>query len=192
MLLSAAVAVGALAAVTACSSGAEFAGSWSSMAPSDITAKIPGAADATSLLVIDFADGSDAGFVSVTSNFTVTKLRDGGKVDAKGKAVIDGKWTYDVDDADDVLLDLNYSTLKVSVDDVTVSDSPAARLTKAEIDSVKAAVAESCRHEMSVAMSSEMRRFSVIKDIEVSKDRRTLSFEIESPETDLRFSRVTE
>ncbi|MDE6127065.1 MAG: hypothetical protein K2G30_08925 [Muribaculaceae bacterium] len=199
-LLATALVCGAAASLVSCDSGAPFVGIWKATAPSDLPTGPAARYHATSVLTVSFADApnGEGGAVGIVSDFTVSRSAGndslGYEIDAIGTARVDGTWSYDIDDRDDLLLDLDYNTLKVDfpASGVSVSGPLAARLTAAQLDSVRADAASACSREISRAMTSELRRFSVVKDIEVSKDKNTLGFEIESPETDLRFRRVAE
>lgn len=199
-LLAAAILSGASVSLVSCDSGAPFVGVWKATAPTDLHMAAAGGARATSVMTISFADApnGEGGAVGIVSDFTVSRSVGNDslayEVDAIGTARIDGTWSYDIDDRDDLLLDLDYSAIKVDLPagSVSVSGPLAAGMTAERLDSVRAEAARAYAREVTVALKSEMRRFGVIKDLELSKDKNTLGFEIESPETDLRFRRVAE
>lgn len=199
-LLATALVVGASAALVSCDSAAPFVGIWKSTAPVDLALGVPGPSHATSIMTISFADApnGEGGAVGISSDFTVTRSAGNDslsyEVDAAGTVKAEGTWRYDIDDHDDLLLDLDYNSIKVDLpaSGVSVSGPMTAKMTAAELDSVKNATAAACSREIAMAMTTELRRFSIIKDIELSKDKNLLGFEIESPEADLRFSRLAE
>lgn len=190
-ILSIVAALSAFAAVFAlasCSKETPFIGRWAATAPVDITAQIDGASNASSQLTVDFADNlqKDGGAVTISSVVSISRMAEPVAFQLKALATVDGEWTYDVDDQDDLLLNLRLSDLKVDIspDDVTLAAMPDA--TPQQTDSIKLAVIDRCRHEIMRALSSDLARFSVVSDVEV-KNGRQMEFEIESPETTLRF-----
>lgn len=168
------------------------------MAPADLTTDISGAQQASATTTIDFIEGDqlNTGFVGISDKFVIVKQGSADsipyEVTAKGTALVKGTWTYDIDDDDDLLLDLDYSSIKVTlpVTSVSISGKGKTALTAAQTDSIKNYEADLCASQITLAMTKRLHRFSVISDIETSKDKSTLGFEIHSPETDLRFRNV--
>ena len=105
-----------------------------------------------------------------------------------GVGTINGKWSRDVDDADDILLALDYSTLSVNIDPGSISFTgiDAASVSAERKDSI----AEAVKTEMGIYLRSKLSRFDVLSDMEVDKDRKNLEFEIHSPETEFRLVNV--
>lgn len=187
-------------AFMSCARDNAFVGEWKATAPVDMAPRVPGAAAATVQPVITFADGGDRSGGNVTITGDIDVLRDvmptgqdgTVRVSGKGSFTVSGHWSYDVDDHDDLLLDLDYGSLAVRFDKAGIELSgPGAVAMKDDMrDAFAATEAVSMSQEIKVVLGSELARYSVIKDVEVGKDRTTLSFEIESPEQDLRFRAV--
>lgn len=188
------------AALTGCGGSPEFFGTWESVTPTDFTANEPGMRQTSSQVTIEFApeaNGTD-GYVAITNDFAVARNMNCDSaacvVEAHGKARVEGTWAFDVDDDDDLLLTLNYPGMTVNVDTATmiVTGTGAVMLTDRQRSELKAEAAEVMKHEVGVAMSTEMRRYSVISDVKVSKDKKMLGFEISAPDADMRFRRIGE
>lgn len=187
-------------AFMSCARDNAFVGEWKATSPVDVAERVPGAVAATVQPVITFADGGDRSGGSVTMTGDIDVLRDvmptgqdgTVRVSGKGSFTVSGHWSYDVDDHDDLLLDFDYGSLAVKFDKAGIELSgPGAVAVKDDMHDVFAATeAVSMSQEIKVVLGSELSRYGVIKDVEVSKDRNTLSFEIESPEQDLRFRAV--
>lgn len=188
------------ASLASCSSDPGFIGSWKSNASVDMTSKIPGASAARYVSGISFAEGTGGadGKVVLSSDFQVTKIVTSDnpesfyEVNVKGTATVDGTWSVDVDDTDDLLLALDYSTMKVNITpaDVTVAGPMAEKFTPEQIDSVLNSAADACRRELTGVMSADFARYSVIDDMEVAKDKKSIEFEINRPETEVRMVRT--
>lgn len=200
ILLSGLISAAAVIGITGCSQQTPFIGSWKAISPADITASVPGAERATSELTFTFSDGTDktGGKVALTNVFVVDRTLQFSdsigtpvKVSVNGVANVDGTWTFDIDDDDDLLVNYDLSSLKVDVDKNGVQfDRAIPSLSEVQLDSLRVSVAESCKAEMQRVVASELTRYSVIDDVEVSKDRKVLGFEVKSPKQDLRFNNV--
>lgn len=198
ILFAAGVTLG-ITGVTSCTDDKAFLGTWETVVPVHLEHRVPGTSSINSQQKISFAEGINKriGDVKMTSELDVVRniaQEDGTEVEmtAEGYGFIKGTWTYDVDDDDDLVLNFDFNTLDVKFDKDNVSfhGVGAQGLTAEQRDSLAEIGADLCTREVKVAMSQELSRYGVIKDVEVSKDRNTLGFEISSPEQDMRFSRV--
>lgn len=174
-------------------------GSWKAIAPINITSEVAGAESASVVPEITFENGKDksGGDVTISGNLSIEKkLAPNASGDilmaATGKSNVKGTWSYDIDDDDDLLLDLDTESLEITFDnkDITFSGAGFAALTDQQKDSIATVETEACAREFKSALKSELARFSVIEDVELSKDKKTLGFEIKSPKTDLRFRNI--
>lgn len=200
MLIGAVMLCGMALVVSSCSDEQRFLGSWRAVATDDVTPQFSDATSATSRLYLIFENGVGEadGRVIVANEYEMMRpatTADGTALTfaASGRAEMDGSWSVDLDDADDLLLNLNTSAIKVNLDESNVSlagDAPAG-MNVATVDSLKKVVAEKCRIEMHGAMSRYASRMAVIKDLEVSKDGNQIGFEIDDPDRDVRMTRIS-
>lgn len=195
------MAAGALvcASLASCSSDPGFIGSWKSNASVDMTSQIPGASAARYVNGITFNEGADGadGKVMLSSDFDITKIVTSApgafyEVNVKGTATVAGTWSVDVDDVDDLLLAMDYNNVKVDIApaDVTVTGPMTKEFTKAQMDSISTSAAAACRMEAGIVIGADFARYAVIEDMEVSKDKKSIEFEIGRPETEIRMVRV--
>lgn len=201
-LLIGAASVGMAALAVACSHEAKFIGSWTEMNPTDITAQVPAAARATSLVSITFLDNVDksGGSVTLSSVIDLTQPVEGDslsmnqpyEVNVAATASVGGTWTYDIDDKDDILLSFDLSSLNVNIDNngVTYSQNVLTGAQQPQIDSLTAKTVMAWKQELTRAIRADLSRFSVIEDIEVSKKGDVMTFEINAPEKKLHFRKV--
>lgn len=200
-LLAAAQFAAAMSLVS-CSGETPFVGDWTALTPTDVTSRIAGASEASSLMTISFFDSArkSDGDVELTANVAVTRpvegfvVADGSpcEVSVVSTTKVSGTWSYDVDDQDDLLLALNVAKVDVDVapDAVTFPDGMPYDVAPAQVDSIRRQAAAWCRREVARYVASDIARYTVIKDVEVSKDGSVLAFEIENPDADLRFRRL--
>lgn len=145
----------------------DITGSWASSSPATVTASIPGASVATEALTFDFTQGQDksSGPVKMTADYDVTMPSDSVAegISYKVTASIEGTWTRDLDDQDDYLLAFDSNSLSVAG-----VDAP-------ELGPV------------TDAFMNSLQQFTVIEDVEVSKDATHLTFETKSPEVKYHF-----
>ena len=156
---------------------------------------------ATSLLKIDFVDNlqKTGGAVTLNSDINVTRTIDADslsqgqpyEVKFAATASVDGTWSYDIDD--DVLLALDLAKLKIDLDGskVTFTQPAATVVPQAHLDSLATKYIDTWKRDLTGAVSSDLARYTVIDDIELSRDGNMMTFEIESPETKLHFKRDT-
>ena len=184
--------------VSSCSEN-KMLGSWKGVVPVNLANSVAGASESSFVPVITFKEGQDkkGGDVSVSGEVSIEKRLSslsGGEIlmAATGMSDVKGKWSYDIDDDDDLLLDLDIKSLEVKFDkdDMSFSGPGYTVLTNEQRDSLISAELDICVMETRKALKSEFVRFSLIEDVEVSKDGRTLGFEIKSPKTDLRFRKI--
>lgn len=186
-------AVCACLALAACSSDAPFVGSWIADSPVDITAGIPGSLQSTSTIGLDFKEHQQKGTGTMEMTFDLKVAEPVMVPDATGqivipaKASIEGTWTYDVDEQDDVLIHFNESTIKVDIDTTAVKY---VGIHPAKADSLLAPVMASVRAKAKHYVISELARFTVINDISVSTDGSSMALEVSNPDADMRFKRV--
>ena len=178
--------------LASCSHETPFAGTWKATAPTDVTSDFPGCRNAMSTITLSFAQDANNtdGTVQLTDRMSIVRPlvlsdRPGGEAayaNIDGVGTINGKWSRDVDDADDILLALDYSTLSVNIDPGSISFTgiDAASVSAERKDSI----AEAVKTEMGIYLRSKLSRFDVLSDMEVDKDRKNLEFEIHSPETE--------
>ncbi len=200
-VLLSALAAGMAVTMTYCSKQAKFIGAWTEVNPSNITVQLPGASSATSRVTIDFIDNlqKTGGAVSLQSDINVTRtieadsLSQGQPYEVKiaAKASVDGTWSYDVDDDDDVLLALDLSKLKVDIDRDRISFTrPAATVVpQAHLDSLALQYIDTWKRDLTGVVSEDLARYTVIDDIELSRDGNMMTFEVQSPEAKLHFKR---
>lgn len=185
--------------MTSCSDDKAFLGTWETVNPVHLEQRIGGFTSIESQQKISFAEGikKRIGDVRMTSELDVVRnltTADGTEIEmtAEGYGFIKGTWTYDLDDDDDLVLNFDYNTLDVKFDksNIEFNGLYAQNLSAEERDSLASIGADICTREVKLALSHELPRYSVIKDVEVSKDGNTLGFEISSPEEEVRLSRV--
>lgn len=137
-------------------------GKWTSSAPEVVTESVTGASSAVRTLTFDFTAPTEGttGDLTLTANYDVTDAAATDSVAAKYTVVatIKGKWSQDVDDHDDYLLQFDRNSLSV-----TGTDAP-----------VLGPVTDSFLNSLSA--------FTSIEDVEQSKDKQHLTFETKNPE----------
>lgn len=170
-----------LAGMVSCSSAPEFLGSWTSVTPEDLTDRMPSASMASTVVTMEFAEGmtKDGGTVAVTYDVdalrpmvTDSKSTVPSDVDLKAVVTVNGIWTYDVDDDDDLLIKFDMETMNISTDSNT---------------SLTPEMAERWKHEVKRTVSADLSRFTVVDDVEVSHNGQVMSLEVHSPEAKLKF-----
>lgn len=196
--ISLGIMAAAAVTMTSCSDKAPFIGSWTAVNPTDITAKVPGATNATSLVTIDFIDNlqKSGGNVSVSADINVDKTIEGDSLSAgnpyqvrfAASATAPGTWTYDIDDDDDLLLALDLSKLDVKIDPANVSLT-ATGVEQARLDSLATVYVDEWKRGITRILSSDLARYTVIEDIEVARDGSMLSLELQSPKEKLHFKK---
>ena len=203
-LFSSVVAAVSVMAVTSCADDARFIGKWTEISPSDITSQVAGASKATSVLSLDFTYGQqkDGGDVTLSDAVEIISALENVmtadsipvRVSVPAVATVDGIWSYDVDDDDDLLLQFDRSQLKVSIDpsQVTFVGAMPVGATDAALDSIKNIAMEKCHAEVVDHVSDALSRYTVVDDVNVRDDGLTLGLEIQSPKADMRFKRVSE
>lgn len=191
-----------LLACVSCNKSDEFVGTWQMVNPSDITAQIPAAANATSLQTITFEPSENgSGEVFFSSLIDVTQAVDATpelvspyEVSVAATATIKGTWTYYGNDRDDLLISFDRNTLNVNVDPsgVTFRQNTLTNQQLPVTDSITTATANLWKQQITSALQKEFTRYQKIDDIKVKNNNglKTLKFEIENPEQDLYFKAV--
>lgn len=173
----------------------DFIGGWKSIAPLNVASDIYGADSATEDIELGFTvpvQGAD-GNVSMTGHFNIvrplpsdTTAGPSPKATFTATASCPGTWTYDVDDDDDILLMFDHNKIAVKIDNDKISLSGT--------DSIPALKLETFRREwvreIENSFHATLTRFSVIEDVETSKDGKTMSFELHDPKAKIRFVRT--
>jgi len=191
-----------IVSLPSCSGKAEFIGTWTATNPTDITAKVPAAATASSLVSISFMDNAQntGGSVTISNILDVTQAVEGDsmsldqpyEVNVAATANVGGTWIYKGDDRDELLLSFDLSTLNVNIDKngVSFTQNVLTGAQQPQIDSLTTSTIAAWKHELTRAIRSELSRFSQLDDVEVSNKGQVLSFEIHSPESKIHFRKV--
>lgn len=172
LLIAAAVAAGALT-VTSCSEKTDFTGEWVKGTPANVTDAFQPSKLATSTTKIMFErnPSSTDGNVTLTADYDITPAASDttAQTAVKGTATVFGTWSFDVDDENDLLLSYDMSTVSVSMADSTAS---------------------AYKDQVSQAFMRELTQYSVLEDVEVSKDGKTMTVELQSPERKVVFRKT--
>lgn len=183
-----------------CERKADFIGQWTAENPQDITASVPSASRATSVVTINFTlndseKGGRGGSVLLTGEVSASQpvepnesFDQGYEVNIAATGSLAGTWRYEDDDDDDLILSLDPSSLVVDIDDngVTFTQNLLTGAQQPMIDSLTQATAEQWKVELTRALSKEFSRYTKLDYVEVNKDG-VLSFEISNPEVKLYF-----
>lgn len=192
------MALGAASCIVSCGHNDKFIGTWTATTPDDITASVPAASMATSLVSVSFmpgADSKDGGSVALSSVISVNQpVQPGGgieqayEVNVAATASVGGTWQYKGDDDDDLILAFDPSTLKVNVDNngVTFTQNLLTGSQQPQIDSLTAVTAQQWKAQLTRALTIEFRRYRQLDDVKVHKGD-ILTFEIENPDQTLQF-----
>ncbi|MDE5684315.1 MAG: hypothetical protein K2I39_08920 [Muribaculaceae bacterium] len=170
--------LGAIIFVSSCSRTDHFAGEWLGT-PSRMMG-IPGASDATSTVSIDFAPTSDirhGGDVFMSATIDVSQAVTGAEfsldspyqVDVAATASIRGHYIAEDDDNDDILLNLDPSSLQVNIDPagVTFSENILTGLQRPALDSLTNRTIDAWRVLITSAIRDEFYKYQKIEDIKV-------------------------
>lgn len=168
-----ALALGVAGIFSACSSKNEDdpTGAWKSAAPINITADVNGATSASKTLTFDFkapnADG--VGQVVLTADYDVTApvVTEDSTTEVKYQvsASVNGTWKREKKDSDDLLLTFDQNTL--------------------EVNGVDAPELGPVTNEFLTSLA----QYTSLDDVEVSKDKTTLSLETDHPDMKYQFVR---
>ena len=158
------------AALSSCSEeNNAMIGTWSSSAPETVVPAIEGSTSATAVTTFEFSEGTEKsnGPVKITTDYTVTAPDSvGNAINYTVKASVEGKWTREDKDDDDYYLSFDQNTL-----DVAGVDAP---------DGLGAVTAN---------FLGSLGKYSKIEDVEVTKDGSVLSFELESTDAKVSFTK---
>ncbi len=181
---------------SSCTGKAEFVGSWK--ANSAVSINMPRtSASVASLTYIDFFEPVEKtdGAVKLSQEYFVSEsvivdsvASSMSKMQLTAMVSADGIWTYDVDDKDDLLL--SFDPLAVNVDLEPSNISIDGELAEDLRESIVARLVSVWKSELTRKFQSEMSRYSVLDDVEVSKDGSVMTLEIQSPEADVHFRRI--
>lgn len=170
LALGAALVCGA-AAMTSCSEDNNaMIGTWTSATPEVVVPAIEGASSATAVTTFDFSEGTEKsnGPVKMTKDYTVTVADSvGNPVNYTVKASVEGRWTREDKGDDDYFISFDQNTL-----DVAGVDAP---------DGLGAVTAN---------FLGSLAQYSKIEDVEVTKDGSVLSFELESTDAKVSFTKA--
>lgn len=194
-IISTAVAVSCLSLAACTSKSQDFIGDWKSIAPINVASDIYGADSATEEISLSFevpSPGSD-GITSIKGNFNVVRPvpcdsvnSSPVKVSFSASASCSGTWTYDVDDADDLLMLYDYNTISVEIENSGITVSGADSIPAHKLEAFKS----DWKREVENSFRSTLTRFSVIEDVEVDKNKSRMKLEINNPKAKLRFVRT--
>lgn len=189
--------------LTSCDKKADFQGEWTATAPINLTAQIPEAAQASSLMSISFIDDSqvNGGPVMLSTVLSIEQAVEQGQeleltepymVRVAATASVSGKWMYKDDDRKELLLALDANTLQVNVDQngVTFSQNLLTGAQQPEVDSLTTVTVNAWKAAITKAMTSEMQRFSYLDDVKVEQKGTLLTFEVDNPKQTLHFYNV--
>lgn len=189
-------------ALASCTKKADFLGVWTATTPEDITASVPAASSATSLVSISFVEDTnkkDGGSVALTSIINVNQPVTGSpmsmnqpyEVNVAATASLGGTWIYENGSDDDLLLSLDLNTLKVNVDNngVTFTQNMLTGAQQPQIDSLTTVTAELWKNQLIQAMTKEFGRFQKLDDVEVHKGQ-ILTFEIQNPKLTIQMRKT--
>lgn len=169
-----------------------FAGEWDGMAPVNVKSTLPGFDSALLTYAIAFQDDATktGGDVDIDGNYNLSRNVTLGasqiKASFSANASVSGIWNRDVDDDDDYLLNLDYSTVKVDIDRNSISLATPDSIPAAKLDSITSV----WQQELTFAFKENVSALSTIEDLEVSKDGNNMTFETKNPEQKLSFKRM--
>ena len=184
-------------AMSGCAKDAPFIGDWET-APVAIEQGIPPTSTGTAATSIAFMHGDDntGGKVTLSQDYDIRQHVGYGsgmtfEVHVAGTATVDGAWTYDVDDDDDLLLTFNPATMKLDIDtnEVVCNEASENEAVKAACDTLKAQGLPMWKMTMEDLLRRQMSHFSVVEDVELAKDKNTLSIDLENPDRKLVLTR---
>lgn len=194
--------VAGLATLSSCSKNNDFVGVWTSTTPEDITAVVPAASSATSMMSISFvedANKKDGGSVALSTIINVNQPVNNGavgldapyEVNVAATASLGGTWIFEEDSDDDLILSLDLNTLKVNVDKngVTFTQNMLTGAQQPQIDSLTSVTAEVWKNQLTQALTKEFSRYRKLDDVKVHKGQ-VLTFEIENPETTIQMRKA--
>lgn len=184
--------------IASCSNSDKVVGTWQSTAPVDISRQLQagGTATAANTITFDSLEGR-TGQVTITSLIDITQpvvgnpmLESGYEVSIAATATIQGVWSYEDSEKDDIVIAFNPNSFKVDVDPagVTFRQNIVTGAQDPVNDSITAETANLWYRAISTAMRHEFMRYSRLDDIKM-KDKNTLKFEISDPEQELIFIR---
>lgn len=186
--LAATAALGLIA--TSCDGDDAFIGSWTASAPLNISADIPAASTATSLLSIDFMKGQGtsregtfymSSLVNATQPVTFDSVPGAAApydVSVSATTGIEGTWRRA--DDDELMMEFDMQSLKVAVDPegVTFSQNMLTGAQQPAVDSLTQHTAAVWQRQIQTAFTAALHRYAILHDVEVENNRTTLKFEV--------------
>lgn len=168
-------AVMGMLAFASCSNEQPFIGNWKANNPENVILNPNSAATAVASTSIEFKKGakSSDGDVVLSTAYEIS-LTDsiGSPIKVAGNCSADGKWELDVDDDDDLLMTYDYDTMKIDI----AGDSATVARVRPEVERI---------------FRDNLNLYSVVEDVEVNKEKTTLSMEIGNPDKKVYFKRIT-
>lgn len=170
LALGAALVFGAAAFSSCTEKAQDISGVWTASAPETVVPAIQGATSATAITTIEFKDSADAasGPVTITKDYTVSLPDSTGTIGQYTvKASISGTWTREAKEKDDYTIAFDQNSLSVAGTDVpdglgTITDN----------------------------FLGTIGQYTVLDDVEVSKDGKTLKMELENPDIKVSFTKM--
>lgn len=172
------LAVGSLVgllSLASCSREQKFIGEWRLNNPENVTLNQQGIGTGSAVTTIDFKSGakSSDGDVVISTVYEISVPDSVGKlVSMTGDCRADGKWEIAVDDDDNLLMSYDYSSIKIDIAGNSV-------------------MAMKIRPDVERLFRENMTFYSVVEDMEVNREKTTLSMEVGSPDKKVYFKRVT-
>lgn len=170
-----------------------FIGSWQSTTPVSVTRTMPGVTSAIETVLLDFISDrqSTDGQVTLRGRYDIVcparvAGADSCTLSFTAVAAVNGSWTHDVDDHDDLLLDFDYSSVTVAIDSASVKKTPDIPISPSAGDSLL----QIMKTGIDTSFRESLTRMSVMEDVKVSKDGRSMTLEVKNPDYDLRFKRI--
>lgn len=173
----------------------DFTGDWKTIAPLNVASDIYGADSAMEEIDLSFTvpgQGTDSD-VTITGHYEIIRpmpadSTPGATVKAtfSGTASCTGTWTYDVDDDDDVLLMFDQKSIAVEIESENVALSDSCSIPAMKLETFR----REWKQEIENSFRATLSRFSVIEDVEVSKDGKTMKLEVHDPKAEIRFIRT--
>ena len=197
------IIAGLAALCCACSDSPRFIGSWLSSAPTEYNSPMPQNSSVSFITGIDFQQGenSTSGPLVLTSLIDISQqlpadslvIAEPYDVSIAASTSLKGTWTM-MDD-DEIAIAVDFNTFQVNVDKngVTFSQNILTRADAATVDSLTQVSINSWKKEITRAWKHELSRMQRFEDVEVSRDRNMLTFEVENTgnfDIKLAFQRV--
>lgn len=186
--LAATAALGLVA--TSCDGDDAFIGSWTASVPLNISADIPAASTATSLMSIDFMKGQGSShegtfymssLVNATQPVTFDSVPGTAapyEVSVSATTGVEGTWRRA--DDDELMIQFDMQSLKVTVDpqNVMFSQNMLNGAQQPAVDSLTQHTAAIWQRQIQTAVTATLHRYAILHDVEVEDNKTTLKFEV--------------